>query len=203
MSFPTIEDLRSQLGASPKFTPEYAEKMMHEIPEAAEVDRVQFVLERCKDLDVIEFGASGPLHEGISAIAKSVFGIDKRTDVGASAVMDLDDVSVSDLPQGAYHCEIVVVAEILEHLSNPGHFLDRLKAQFEGIPIIVTTPNAFTDVCRAHIRKGFENVNKEHVSWYSWKTLTTLVTRHGFTIDEFYWYGGDGPTAQGLIMVLR
>jgi hypothetical protein len=47
-----------------------------------------------------------------------------------------------------------------------------------------------------------ENVNKDHGAWYSWKTLTTLLERHGFTIREFYWYGGDGPTAQGLIMVV-
>jgi hypothetical protein len=53
-----------------------------------------------------------------------------------------------------------------------------------------------------YIERNIEHVNGEHVAWYSWYTLTNLVKRHGFTVDEWYWYKGDPGTAEGLIFCL-
>lgn len=201
MSYATIDDLRSQLGAPVRssHTPEYRAKMLHPIPAATEVQRETFILERCAGKRVVEFGASGPLHDAIAKVASAWTGFDRVVSAGVLAY-DLDDVTQADLPSldGA---EVIVCGEVLEHLSNPGHLLARIRAQVKDIPLIVSVPNAFTDVALKHLAKGYENVNIDHVAWYSPRTLTTLLTRAGFTIRAFHWYGGSGPTAQGIVAV--
>jgi hypothetical protein len=46
-----------------------------------------------------------------------------------------------------------------------------------------------------------ENVNIDHVAWYSPRTLRTLLERARWNITEFAWYGGDPGVAEGLIAV--
>jgi hypothetical protein len=48
---------------------------------------------------------------------------------------------------------------------------------------------------------GTENVNVDHVAWYSWRTLKTLLDRYGYPIREFYWYKGRPRFAEGIIVV--
>jgi 2-polyprenyl-3-methyl-5-hydroxy-6-metoxy-1,4-benzoquinol methylase len=203
VSFATIEDLRSQLGAStPPRSPAYIAKMMHAIPQTTEVDRAKFILERVKGKRVLEFGASGPMHEAIVQVAAFVVGVDRHDGEGVIGC-NLDDVTYRGLPYTGDRPDVIVCGEVLEHLGNPQWFLTRLSNEYPGIPVIVTVPNAFSKIARAHLTQGIENVNIDHVAWFSWRTLTTLVRRAGFTVDECYWYGGDGPTAQGIVMVMH
>lgn len=198
----TIDELRASLSGEKKFNPEYVAKQMHEVPKAEVVDRNQFVLDRVKGKYVLEFGASGRLHEAIKASAKAYRGID-REDCGEAVVgFDLDDVSQEDLPSidGA---EVIVCGEVLEHLSNPGWFLTRLKRQFNGVPVVITVPNAFSLPGLTHMQRSVENVNKDHVAWYSWRTLKTLVERAGYQIKEFAWYNGKPLFAEGLIFIVE
>ena len=97
--------------------------------------------------------------------------------------------------------DLVLCGEVLEHLSNPGRFLDGLRNY--GKETIITVPSAFSEVGYSWIRRGTENVNKDHVAYYSWRTLKTLVERHGYEVRQFYWYGGKPGVSEGLIMVVR
>lgn len=205
MSFATIDDLRSQLGtpAASALSPEYVAKMLHDLPPGAVVDRRVFLLQKVAGQRVLEFGASGPMHDAIVKAARHVVGVDRETSAGVIG-FDLDFIGYGDeLPGAGSHPEIIVCGEILEHLSNPGWFLARLKRQYAGIQVVITVPNAFSDVARQHLKKGRENVNIDHVAWYSPRTLRTLVERYGFSIREFAYYNGDGPTAEGLIAVVE
>lgn len=205
MSYATIDDLRSQLGSGPQVqhSPEYLEKMMHPVPEAKTVDRAAFILEHCKGKRVLEFGASGPMHDAIVKVAKVCHGVDREDGPGVIG-FDLDDVSQGRLPVPMYvdaePWDLIVCGEVIEHLSNPGHFLTRLKRQYAGVPVILTVPNAFAKAGARWIAKGIENVNKDHVAWYSPKTLSVLLERAGFAIGALYWYGGTGPTAEGMVV---
>lgn len=207
MTFATIEDLRSQLGGTPTVrTPEYVAKMMHAIPKATTVDRDTFILERVKGKRVLEFGASGRLSQAIRAAASEYFGVDRQEDTAANVRgFDLDDVAERSVPSWSQtlfvRLDVIVCGEVLEHLSNPGWFLARLREQQPNVPVIITTPNAFSKIARKHAEQGTENVNIDHVSWYSPRTLRTLLERVGYTIAEFYFYGGNGPTASGLVVV--
>jgi hypothetical protein len=201
MRYATIEDLRSQLGEKPgsSLSPAYVAKMMHVIPEATDVDRVAFLLARAAGKRVAEFGASGTMHEQLLTVAAAVYGVD-RTPSAHVVAFDLDDVRQAALPT-PLDVDLVICGEVLEHLSNPGWFLQRVRRQYPGVPVLITVPNAFTNVARAHLKQGLENVNIDHCAWYSYITLRTLLGREGYAISEFHWYGGAGPTAQGLVVV--
>ena len=201
MTFATIDALRESLAQPPHRTPEYAARMLHNVPEAAVVDRAKFLLERAKGKIVLDVGASGPMHEGLVQVAAKCHGID-RDGAGDVLNLDLDDVTAA-LPEFP-GVELIVCGEILEHLGNPSWFLTRLRKAYPGVPVIVTAPNAFSEIARRHMEGGTENVNHDHCSWYSWKTLKTLAERAGYTAREFYWYGAGRPGfTEGLIFVLE
>jgi hypothetical protein len=208
LSYASIEDLRSQLGAPAPasqraHSPEYVAKMMHALPEGKEVERATFILERVKGKRVLEFGATGPMHDAVVKAAALVHGVDRPGTPGAFG-FDLDDVSQVALPGaeiGIEAYDLVLCGEVLEHLSNPGWFLTRLARQYPTVPVLITVPNAFTQRGRGHLAKGLENVNVDHCSWYSPRTLRTLLERVGYEIKEFAWYGGAPPYSEGLIVV--
>ena len=171
-------------------TPEYIEKQLHPIPDTKAVNRVEFIVSQCKGKKVLDIGSSGFLRGILKPICE-LTGIDKQ------ATSDIQcDVEKDPMPDGEF--ELIVAGEILEHLSNPGMFLDNLKKY--SCPIIITVPNAFSDNSG---RTGIENVNPEHVAWYSYNTLKTLMERHGYEVTEWYWQHGQPYTAEGLIFVVR
>lgn len=193
-----LDELRAQCEGRIK-TPEYIAKMLHPIPNVRSVDRVTFLLSRCIDQTVLHVGASGPFHQSIVATAKTVHGID-REDGDHIVGFDLDDVSQPTLPSFSGITR-VVCGEVLEHLSNPGWFLTRLKRQYAGIPTYISVPNAFSTIAQNHLRKGIENVNLDHVAWYTYWTLHEVLRRAGYDIKEFLWCQGAPYTAEGLIAV--
>lgn len=181
--------------------PALVEKMQHPIPSARAVMRELYILEHVRDKIVLDIGASGPMHEAILQVAKKCYGMDIiekeednyiRVDLDkADSLPILDDV------------DIVVAGEVLEHLSNAGHFLD-LLGQYDCL-ILLTTPNAFAEVGAFHVRRGIEHVNKEHVCYYSFQTLSVLVKRHGYEVLDWCWYNGkpDRPQlAEGLVFLV-
>jgi hypothetical protein len=177
----------------------YKRRMFHDIPDAPVVDRAAFLLERCAGKVVLDVGASGAMHAALVQAAKACHGIDRHDGEGVVGV-DLDDYHAA-LPR-VPGVGVVVCGEVLEHLSNPGWFLDRLRAAYPGVPVIVTVPNAFTEAgARRVMAAGVENVNEDHVAWYSYKTLSTLLGRHGYAVKEWYWYGGRPRVSEGLIAV--
>ncbi len=199
VSYATIDDLRSQLGAShsPEAQQRYADKMLHPIPDASVVDRVAFILEYCAGKRVLEVGASGTLHDQIMGVATMTYGIDRK-DGPCVEAFDLDDVSQSTLP--AHDVDLVVCGEVLEHLSNPGWFLTRLKRQYGATPTIFTVPNAFSAAAQQHMKRGVENCNRDHCCWFSFRTIKTLLERHGYGGYRFAWYGGQPLTAEGMVI---
>lgn len=181
--------------------PAQVEKMTHPIPPARLVEREIYLLVQAKDRVVLDIGATGPMHDAILEVAKKCYGIDiieKSEDNYFRVDLDTAD-ALPDLPG----LEVVIAGEVLEHLSNAGHFLDLLKPYH--CPIVLTTPNAFAEVGAIHVRKGIEHVNKEHVSYYSFQTLSVLVKRHGYKILDWCWYNGkpDRPQlAEGLVCLI-
>lgn len=206
MSYDTIDALRESLaGPAHKVqTPEYVAKMMHDVPEATVVDRAKFILERCAGKRVLEFGATGALQLLIRQAASAYLGVDRESDSDRGVVgFDLDETAIRHKLPYMEKPDVIVCGEVLEHLSNPGYFLDRLKSLYLDAPVIITVPNAFTEVGLKHIRDGIENVNVDHTCWFSYRTLRTLLERYGYAIDQFHWYTGQPFTAEGLIMVTK
>lgn len=190
----TLDDLRDNASGP---SPEYAAKQLHRVPDAPTVDRRAFILDRCRGKVVLDIGASGPMHQAIEEAAGKCYGIDRDDSPGVVGV-NLDSYPVP-LPYWD-DVEMVVCGEVIEHLSNPGHFLQALWLTYKS-PVIITVPNAHSHSGLRSLERGIENVNIDHVAWYSYRTLKTLLTRVGYEIKEFYWYNGKPRFAEGLIVV--
>lgn len=203
----SVYEILSDIQAHNGLGREYAEKQLHKVPETTSVDRVKFLVERCTGRGVLDVGsASGPLHAKLGEVAKVIFGADRNPTAGdRSAVLDLDAWGGSEIMPFADQLEIdtVVCGEVLEHLSNPGWLLHRIAHSFPNAELIVTAPNAFGKSGRGWMAKGIENVNREHVTWFSWHTLLVLTGRYGYETREWHWYNGDPMTAEGMIFCCR
>jgi hypothetical protein len=195
----TIDALRDELVAGKSAVSEaYRLKQLHPVPVCPVVKRTEFILELAKGQTVLHVGASGKLHEALLTVAAKVYGLDRNPGEGIEAI-DLDDYH-AQLPAHP-DVTLIVCGEVLEHLSNPGWLLDRLRAMRE-IPMIVTVPNAFSAGGLASLNTGIECVHREHVAYYSYRTLLTLLERHGWALTEAAWYHGHPKFAEGLIMVV-
>lgn len=200
----TLDDLRSSL-MRPKATDvcsdAYVEKNLHEVPVGEVVDRLMLFEAGCAGQTVLHVGASGDAHVLLQKVAAKVYGWDLAPSHEDTLKIDLDEVGVT-LPvhEGVTR---IICGEVLEHLGNPQHFLTRLRAAYPGVWVVITVPNAFSSIARKWLEKGYENVNKDHVAWYSYTTLTTLVQRAGYRLHWWGWYNGQPGTAEGLIAVVE
>lgn len=205
----TFDSLRADIASEPSdVDAEYMAKQVHHIPSFPVVDRTAVILTMARDEVVVDIGGSGRLHEAIKKVAKRVYTIDKHVDLTDQDAfeVDLDEWVASPSVSGAIRAReaptLVVCGEVLEHLANPGNFLRSLKIQFD-VPKIFTTPNALSEAGLTWARRGIENVNIDHVAYYSWRTLRTLFDRYEYDVVSWAWYHGAPCTAEGLVVVTR
>ena len=121
--------------------------------------------------------------EGIEALASSGF-----TNLYQA---DLQNLSAVELEK---QFEVIIAGEMIEHLNNPGLFLEGIKRFMNGNSrLVLTTINAYAGmrffVYGLRGKGGIaEPVHPDHVAYYSYSTLKLLIERHGFQIDEFMFY---------------
>jgi len=181
---------------------------VHRLPRARLVDRVAEVRALVRGKSVVDLGFVDQgqlsskrdhglwLHERVAAEARDAVGIDadeagvaRARALGfAALVADVEDEgSLAGL--GLEPAEVVLAGELLEHLDRPGAFLEAVKQLVApGGALVLTTPNghALTNVLAGIA--GRELVNPDHVAWFSWRTLVTLLGRHGWRIDSLDYY---------------
>lgn len=202
----TLTDILDECTSISRHGADYDRRMMHKVPAADVVDRVDFILRKCRDRVVLHCGCVGSgspvdLHALVKGVAKQARGIDiLPSDDPLVCGMDLDDAP-DQMPGQSWGIELVLAPEILEHLTNPGRFLRSLKVY--RCPVLITVPNAHSLVGLAHIKTGRENVNEDHVAYYSYCTLRRLIEKCGFNVTEFHWCNGKPLTAEGLIFVVE
>lgn len=165
----------------------YMDKMMHQFPNTEIIDKHKFVLKKCLNRVVLDIGCGGWFHSKVVEVSTKVYGIDIipcpkfenfiQMDIESNDIPVLEDVNV------------LLAMEIVEHLINPGIFLQKvIKYKCEKIFIV---PNAFSGGHFYWAKKGFENVNLDHTAFYTHRTFSTLLKKCGYRIVEFYWY--DNP----------
>lgn len=194
----SIDDLLNELNDvnSHGINPEYYDRMITYIPDAEVIDRVAFLMSKVMDKNILDIGCAGYLHKNLKTVATKCYGIDQ---VEIKDDPDFKQIIIGKDPLPKFDIDIVICGEVVEHLSNPGMFLDELKTVYPSQEKIITVPNAFANYHQSWIRKGKENTNKDHVAYYSYVTMTTLLKRCGYEVKEFYWY--DDPShiqPQGL-----
>lgn len=178
--------------------------LVHKLPKARLVDRIPFVVDRARGQRVIHVGFADAgyrefhveeeqwLHEHLAGVARELVGIDLDAEGVAEAVAqgheayaadccDVAAITALDVPPA----ETVIAGEIIEHLDDPGAFLDAMHVLCapDGV-LVITTPNAYGWVNPAALLAGYEVNHPDHIAMYTWRTLSQMLRRHGWEIVE-------------------
>lgn len=103
---------------------------------------------------------------------------------------DLDTVSLHELfPEGAF--DVVIFADVLEHLRNPWQTLDdaRRVLGYSG-HAIVSIPNIAHGAIRLGLLKGhfdyteFGILDNTHLRFFTRRTIDELLVRSGFQVEQ-------------------
>lgn len=100
----------------------------------------------------------------------------------------LDDVNLDKT------FDIIIAGEMIEHLNNPGLFLEGIKRFMKSeTQLVITTINAYCAM--RFLQYGLrgkggvsEPVHPDHIAYYSYSTLKLLIERHDFDIGKFMFY---------------
>jgi SAM-dependent methyltransferase len=114
--------------------------------------------------------------------AKSVTGID--TEPSTRPNIFQGNIETYDFKR---QFDLMVVGDVMEHLHNPGLFLQNARRHLRSNGrLIVTTPNAkwLTIIFKP---------NPTHVLWHDRFTLNHLLTTNDFEIEKFRFYVGNKP----------
>lgn len=170
-------------------------------------DRIPFILERCRSKRVLDVGVVGNvygrdgrrerfvvtgLHTDIRAVAAHAIGVDPSP---AEMPVLIERHPEMDLRMGDVEClaetipveqvDLVVLGDVLEHLSNPGRALDSIAPFLAGGgQLLATCPNAYGGPNWLRFLLGHYRESPTHVTAHTKLTLANLFARHGYRIDE-------------------
>lgn len=176
------------------------------------VQRVEFLTQKCRGKKVLHLGCTNYpftkeaietealLHIELNREAGELFGFDYDPE-GIEILKskgfknlfqgDLENLAAVSLEE---KFDVIIAGEIIEHLSNPGLFLEGIKRFMNGqTELVVTTINAYCGFRFLQYflrgKGGFqEPVHPDHISYYSYSTLKLILARHGLVIKEFLFY---------------
>ena len=173
-------------------------EMVHRLPPAALVDRFEYLCGLAAGKRVVHIGfvdtgcqalneESGAwLHEHLAGAAAELVGLDvdpagvenaraRGYEAHVVDCRDVEAVRALDLAPA----DLVVAGEVIEHLDNPGAFLDGIHALVApGGTLVVTTPNATGLVNAVALLANFEVNHPDHVAMFTCTTLDAMLNRH-------------------------
>jgi SAM-dependent methyltransferase len=131
------------------------------------------------------------LHRRLKREASELVGVDQLADDAEQLRVLGYEIVVTDVEHFdlGRRFDLIVAGDLIEHLSNPGHFLESVATHLaDDGRVILTTPNAFNaeQFALAIVREEIR-VNIEHVLWFDPQTLYTLVERSPLAVSEFRW----------------
>jgi 2-polyprenyl-3-methyl-5-hydroxy-6-metoxy-1,4-benzoquinol methylase len=137
------------------------------------------------------------LHARLQKVAKSLWGVDVDTagldwmsSQGWQNLYHLDIERLETEPRIlAESFDLLVLTEVLEHLNNPGRFLEAIRPLFHfQTELLISTPNATSlsnIIANLHHQ---ESVHPEHNFWFSYHTLGSMLNKYGYQIRQFALY---------------
>ena len=191
------------------------------------VQRLETIKNYCKGKRVLHLGccnspytassiANGSiLHFELEKAASEVYGFDFDdeglsilAEHGATNLYKADLEHLEDLDLDTTF-DVIVAGEMIEHLNNPGLFLNGIKRFMNAdTQLVITTLNAYYGMrfFRYGLTKNHgrnEPVHPDHVAYYSYSTLNLIVKRHGLDVDKFMFYDMGTEHRAGTPLIFR
>lgn len=176
------------------------------------VQRVEFIRAACKGKKVLHLGctnypytkeaieADALLHFELEKIADEVYGfdfdqagIDILNQHGAKNLFQADLEKLEAVPLDKKF-DVIIAGEMIEHLNNPGLFLQGIKRFMSAnTELVITTINAYCAMrFWGYFLRGHggiaEPVHPDHVAYYSYSTLKLLLERADLNVKDFLFY---------------
>lgn len=133
---------------------------------------------------------------GIDIDAKSLFSMEE---MGFDVInMDAENISFK------HQFDTIFAGELIEHLKNPGLFLESAaKALKENGHIVLSTPNTYSFARIVRVFQQFTNeppVNPDHTAYFTPGVISTLVHKCGLRVAKIE-YAHFPFTYQSLLIV--
>ncbi|HHI02309.1 MAG TPA: glycosyltransferase [candidate division Zixibacteria bacterium] len=198
-------------GSNEKQDEEESVNYLQPLPPKVEIvdNRKAYTVDFCRGKKVLHIGCvdsgmmqkriaeNNYLHHQLAGAAERLIGIDidsRGIKLLKEEGYDVETVDIETdkekLAVLTKNVDIIVIPEVIEHLSNPGQFLDNLySARFDS-DILISTPNSFSYRVAQYLSQGVELVHPDHNCYFSLVTLKTLLNKHGFDIRRhllYYW----------------
>jgi hypothetical protein len=184
------------------------------------VDRIEYLRRRCTGKRVLHVGCLDHpeiigervktetwLHGIISRASDLCIGIDVDcigydqvcTELGIGNVQLLDlskPLEGEDLsPLCKIQWDLILCPEILEHITNHQQLLQNLhKLSNSDTILIITGPNAFQFANFVNSLRGFETINSDHKYWFTFYTLSRMLTANGWKPRQLVYYNAQSGT---------
>ena len=176
------------------------------------VQRVEYIKDACRGRKVLHLGCTNwpytkevlednsLLHLQLRDIAGELWGLDyDQAGLDVLAERGIPNLYQADLEKLDelkidQKFDVIVAGEMIEHLNNPGLFLQGIKRfMASDTLLIITTVNAYCGFRMLYYAlrgKGgtAEPVHPDHVAYYSYSTLSLLIKRAGLEVDKFMFY---------------
>ena len=162
--------------------------------------RSEQILRNVVGPDILDVGCAGHipkpnspywLHGRLREKFSSVVGIDLNAEniqkLSHMGYRNIFVASAEDFTLDAKF-DTIVAGELIEHLSNPGAFLDRCRAHLKkNGRVILSTPYVFSLLYILYAFYKFPNTcqNDEHTAWFCPKTLSGIASRYGFRVVQW------------------
>ena len=107
--------------------------------------------------------------------------------LGFDNVQQLDIFS-AEAPAALQHQapDVVLVPDVIEHLSDPAAFLRRLRLCLPQAQFLVSVPNGLSLRNACHTLRGREQINTDHRAWFSPFTLLKVLADAGLACDALH-----------------
>ena len=159
----------------------------------------KFILNHIRNKEVLDIGCVNHnplnyqskywLHKLLHKYSKNVLGLD----LSKEGVEYLNSIGYNVIHEDAENFDlnktfdVIVAGDIIEHLNNPGEFLESCKRHMDkNSKLLITTPNPWYWKCFLKVFLfGFYETNAEHTCWFDPITLEQLLTRYNLKMLNF------------------
>ena len=178
------------------------------------ITRTQHILNHLKGPTILDIGCAGQaltpgspnwLHGAIQSRFPDTYGID----INSESIDELINLGYKNIYVASAETfklekdfDTIVAGELIEHLENPGLFLDNAKNHLkkEG-QLLITTPYPFSlmNILYAFYKYPETSSNPEHTCWFCPSNIYSLADRTGYTIDRIELIEDYDPTKSSRI----